>query len=831
MGIARKADIRPGIAGQRSLRPTLVSACVSAVLAAGMQSKARADEGANMQVPDAETSTLEEVIVTATRHAESLIDVPYNISAVTASELQNSGITDMQDLTHMVPGLEAPDLGPRANSYNNSLTIRGLNASSVNYEVGLLSAPVVSTYVDETPLFVNLKLTDIDRVEVLRGPQGTLYGSGSVGGTVRVIHNQPDPSATQLDLTVSSSGTAHADGPSESVDAIFNVPLAETAAFRGSAGYERLSGFTDALSVAVLNSQNQPVLADPAAPLTSLPLFTQQHGIDSSYTWYARGAALWKLTDAVTATVTYQHQTDHSDGFSQQRPGYELAQTLYSSQPADFNTDLGSFDVAVDFGFASLSSNSSFTNKTVHATFDETGLIESLVSLYDGYPRIVSPFYDTDHNKSFTEEIRLASKSTEALEWVLGGYFNHLIADSHTVEPVLGIGSWSEIPGSGRPAGCMVESVTCPYPTYGDVVQFYNGGIRPSLNPYPDLEFEDTRTVGFRDLAAFGETSYHLTSAWQVTGGARLFWQHYQIGLDSILPECGVICSDSGTNPEGLTLVQNEKAFRNQIFKLNTSYKLTPRTLLYLTWSEGFRHGGANVVPIGSCYFCEPKSLLTYAPDTVRNTELGIKGTIGPRSSYTFTVYNIDWARPQIEGFTRTGGFDFVTNGVSARSRGAEAELDLRLAEPLTMQLGYSYTDAKLTASFVQGYDDAVGVSGDQLPNVSRQQVTAALEYSHPFADDHEVHARLDSSYRSSFWTALPSSPLAQDLPAITLLNARLGVTITRTWRIDAFVDNIANRIFSYAVSTVPGPEHDRADNVGRPRTAGLRINYDFRSK
>ena len=236
-------------------------------------------------------------------------------------------------------------------------------------------------------------------------------------------------------------------------------------------------------------------------------------------------------------------------------------------------------------------------------------------------------------------------------------------------------------------------------------------------------------------------------------------------------------------------------------------------------------------MPIGTCTFCEPKSLLTYEPDTARNTELGIKGTFDKGSSYTVTVYNINWSNPQIEGFTKTGGFDFVTNGVSARSRGVESELAVRLAEPLTLELGYGYTDAKLTASFVRGYDDAVGVDGDELPGVSKQQGTAALDFSSPIGNDREFHARIDGSYRSSFWSALPHSELAQNLPGITLLNGRLGVTLGGAWRIEAFINNIANRIPAYAVSTVPGPEHNRADAVGRPRTAGLQLNYHFKSR
>jgi iron complex outermembrane recepter protein len=799
---------------------TSVSACVSAILAAAAQAPAHADEGADIQ----------EVIVTATRRAESVLEVPYNISAVSGADLQASGVTDLQDLTHMVPGLAGPDLGPRAGDFNNSLTIRGMSTSVVNFTSPNIAEPLVSTYVDDVPLFVNLKLTDIARVEVLRGPQGTLYGSGSVGGTIRIIHNEPDPTATEVDLFTTVSGTAHANDPSASFDAIVNVPLSDRIAFRGSAGYEALSGFTNALSVAELTSQNQPVLADPADPLHSPPVFFEQKGIDRSDTWYARGAALWNVSDAAKLTLSYEHQTDHSDGFSEQRPGYYLSQTLYAQQPGTFNTDLASLDASVEFGFATLSSTSSYTHKSEDYEFDVTGLIESLAAFYGNYPRIISPVFETSRDQIYTEEIRLVSKDSGPWQWVAGGYFSHQDQALYEYELLDGFATWSQLPGSGMPPGCTVESVTCPYPTFGDVIQFYKDGIRPSLNPDPDLNYTYNRMFTFRDLASFGELSYHFTDTWQATAGARVFWQRYTQDLIQTLPECGVFCSASGTNPEGLTEADNEKAFRNHIFKLNTSYSIAPRTLLYLTWSEGFRHGGANALPTGSCYYCAPNSLLTYEPDTAKNTELGIKGSLGAASSYTVTVYDIDWRNPQIEAYT-PAGFQYVTNGVSATSRGVETELALRIAEPLKLELGYSYTDAYLTASFARDYNALLGVSGDDLPNVSKQQVMAALEYSTPLGNHRELHARVDASYRSSFWTVLPHTPGAMDLPGFTLLNARAGVTFGGGWQVNAFIDNLTNKIAVTAVSYTPGPPHDGADFVNRPRTAGLQVSYSFKGR
>jgi iron complex outermembrane recepter protein len=805
---------------------THLASAISAILAAGAQ----------LHPVPAAAAEIEEIVVTATRRSESVSDIPYNISAISAADIANSGVTDLEGLTHMVPGLVAPDLGPRAGSINDQLIIRGLNASAVNADNQQIAAPAVSTYVDETPLFVNLKMTDIARVEVLRGPQGTLYGSGSLGGTVRMIHNEPDPTSTEFQVSTQASHSANAANPNEAIDLIGNLPISDTMAFRASGGYTRLAGFTDALSVAVLGPGAQPVLADPSNPLTSPPVFTEHRGIDWGNTWYARAALLWKPTDALKLTWSYQHQTDQSGGYSQVQPGDRYDQTLYMDQPGSFKTDLGAFDLSYDAGFATISSSSSYTSQSAFSQYDLTGLIESLAAYYGNYPRTLSPLLNNSTDKAFTEEVRFVSKNSGPWDWVAGAYYSDRKQTLESVEPILGFASWSELPGTGnfpgvnQPAGCTVQSATCPYPSFGDVIQYYKGGIRPSLNPYPDLNFTLDRHVTFTDFALFNETSYHFTDKWQATAGGRIFWQHYDQALEQTLPMCGPFCSQSGTAEDGLTADSQAKGFRSQIFKVNTSYEIAAHTLLYATWSEGFRRGGVNALPSGPCYYCETTALLTYQPDKAYNTEIGIKGSWGGGSSYTFTLYNIDWKDPQIEAYTLIGGFDYVTNGNTARSRGAEAELTLPLSHSTKLELGYAYTDAILTSSFERGVvPDLIGVSGERLPEVSKEQATAALEFAVPINDNHEFHARLDASYRSDFWTALPHSNSATNLPGFALVNARAGLGFGNAWRIDAFVNNLTNQEAATAVSPVPGPQHNRAEFVGRPRTAGIQFNYSFK--
>ena len=226
------------------------------------------------QAQEASTSEQTEptaIIVTAARRSQSLSEVPSNISAVTGEMLENAGVTDLNDFTRLVPGVVMLDEGPRVSGSRNTLIIRGLNANSMTPDDDNPSntQEAVSTYLGETPMFFPLKLIDIERVEVLRGPQGTLYGSGSVGGTVRIIPNAPDLTAFSAEVSAETSVTDHSGDINYDIYAILNLPLSSTAALRMSGGYQHLGGFIDALGLVQMDRDGKfdpgtPVLADPA---------------------------------------------------------------------------------------------------------------------------------------------------------------------------------------------------------------------------------------------------------------------------------------------------------------------------------------------------------------------------------------------------------------------------------------------------------------------------------------------------------------------------------------------------------------------------------------
>jgi iron complex outermembrane receptor protein len=215
-----------------------------------------------------EDTALQEVIVTASRRAASAQDLPISITAVSGAALEQKGIEDIAGLAHSMAGVNYTDRGPFGGVNGSTLIMRGLNSESTAFQEGLATSvvPPVATYVDDTPLFFNMRLEDLDRVEVLRGPQGTLYGSGSLGGTIRFVLNAPDPSGFDAKAQVGLSKTSHTHTTNEDVSGMINLPLSDTFAVRINAGASDDAGFVNQTNLYVLDSAGVPVLSQPTTP-------------------------------------------------------------------------------------------------------------------------------------------------------------------------------------------------------------------------------------------------------------------------------------------------------------------------------------------------------------------------------------------------------------------------------------------------------------------------------------------------------------------------------------------------------------------------------------
>jgi iron complex outermembrane receptor protein len=598
-------------------------------LVAPARTRAQAVQPTNAPPPPRQVIA-EDLVVTATRRSESVNKIPYSVTALSGATLQRRGITDLAGLRHSVVGLQATDYGQRGSNINNGFVIRGMTTNDIGVgesEFPNLAGNTVSNYIDETPLFINLKLTDIQRIEVLRGPQGTLFGADSVGGTVRTIHNKPDPSGYDYQIDGTISGTDHTSQPNSASDVMLNLPVTDRFAVRVNAGYDREAGYINADNAVLTTTPSvgltsQPLLANPAQPLTSAYRTGTDDGIGNSEVWFARGDALWKINDEYTAEFSYQHQVNTSDGFNFEYPGadYTIRRRI-PIDPSTTRTDIGAVTLTADYGFGTITSSSSYYSVETHDLYDNSGIDVQLPYYYGGYPRITTTNFDANKDRAFTQEVRLVSPIGTYFDYVAGIYYQNRRTEADSVETVPGFAEWANLSGSG-PEG---EG------TWANYLTSYYGGTRPgSLNP-ADLVYDFKRDVQFTDLAAFGEATVHLTPQWRVVGGVRMFSEDFRQTTIQHLYSAG---TSFGADSLGTSDGTGSQRSHSQIFKASTSYDFGKHALVYAVFSQGYRAGGANAYPIGTCVFCNAASLVPFGPDHANNYEIGVKGRVGRLVEY-----------------------------------------------------------------------------------------------------------------------------------------------------------------------------------------------------
>ena len=472
-----------------AIRLALLAGAGSAAMA---PAAARADSGTD-------GGALDEVVVTATRRQQNILDVPYSISAISADTLEASHVQSLSDLSHLVAGLSFVDQGPTSRS---NFVLRGINANSTSESPVLGSAgtvPPVSTYIGETPLFLSLHIDDLDRVEVLRGPQGTLYGSGSLAGTIRLVPKEPDPSAFAANVEADAGNLAVGHQWNNSYSGMLNLPLNDVSALRVTAGREHYAGFIDEpyvvklgpASTAVNSPVGVPVSGAPANPLFGPEVFSAVNNADVADVWQARVAYLFKPDDNLSVLVTYYHQDDKTQGVQAVSPyfkggsvDYPAAQNPFYSPtyPVSFPTggvvfpangtyvandgvlptshrkaDLGSVDLTVGLGFATLSSSTSYYQDKGRDVADGSPFIAKTPGIYGFMPRVVDYEEDFDTQKGFVEELRLVSAAgPHPLDYVVGFFFQHLQGNNGQQQWLPGqtaFGNLAGVPGSDQAEG------------------------------------------------------------------------------------------------------------------------------------------------------------------------------------------------------------------------------------------------------------------------------------------------------------------------------------------------------------------------------------------
>ena len=412
---------------------SVIASAVSTALVVTLSSfSANGAEEANNE---AKNNGIEVIQVTATRRSKAVEEIPFNISAISGKAIEEANIIDAQELLREMPGITVPDNGARLSENNNGITIRGLNVNPSATDSAFLSDPTVSTYVGNTPIFANFILKDINRVEVMRGPQGTLYGSGSLGGTVRYILNEPDTSEISGKVDMSYGATDGSDGNNMSFDGMLNLPVSDTVAFRFNLGKIDNDGVIDYANVFATDANNIP-LAENGDTVYGAPIYKNVKDADTVDMSYVRASALYQPNDDFKVVLSHMSQegeyggrrqeTSGPDGWGEYYDEYEIGAVLL--EPAENESQFTSLEIEYDLGFATLSSSTSMYDRDYIGTSDNTGFFASKGWLYwYGYGNFPRPAYAAErqnHEEAFVQEIRLTSNTQNSnYVCIVGAYY------------------------------------------------------------------------------------------------------------------------------------------------------------------------------------------------------------------------------------------------------------------------------------------------------------------------------------------------------------------------------------------------------------------------
>lgn len=723
----------------------------------------------SLALADTAAPRLEEVIVTASKREQTLNEFSGAATVVGADALAFS--SDINDVARLVPGFTVLDAGPRN---PDSLIIRGLRMGDVDANDLGGDGGSVASYLDNIPLqgyFVppSLSLKDLQRVEVLRGPQGTLYGNASIGGLVRYITARPDLADASLNLGVKVSQTAESDDLNYDTDLVINTPLiSDTLGVRLMLGKTENQGFID----------NPYLLSGP------------QKDINDDETRQARLSVLWQATEAFSLAGSYHYQkTDVGDrqATNQHFTGDKYTAASRYRQPMEGELHLFGLDATYDFSWASLSASVNRYEYDTSLTTDQT---DYLLRIDDIYGAWYSPYEDFS---AFTAnsvtadkdsvEVRLVSPDEQSLRWVVGTFYS---TDDAALTGVDYVPGFPEFIGFNRP----------------DNIDLYY-----------------TQAEDLRERSIYAEVAYDVTSKWEVLVGARSFHYDDEFSSCSVAPILQLV---EGTDLP-LGCIDGTDKHKGSLGKFSTKYQFTPDQNIYFTIAEGYRRGGANALPVTI------EDHRTYSPDTSVNYELGTHSYFfDNRLRVSASAFYIDWKNIQVLGVV-AAAYSATLNAEDARSKGVELEVAADLSEHWTIWSGFSYTDAELAEDVLDYNGQGENIyAGDRLPGSPEQQWNLGVDYTQSVR-----FGQLDASFNvtrsDEIYTALNDESVNYArLSGFTTANARASLSFDQ-WRLGIFINNIGNTrgITGKRTAYMYG-ERGQFEYITRPRTVGLSLRYQY---
>lgn len=652
-------------------------------------------------------NSIETVIVTADKRSELIKNVPMSMSVLGQDQLNLTNSRSFEDFVADVPGLSLTEGDPS----HPTLILRGINAGGDGATVG--------TYLDETPYgssnalangvdtAPNLDTYDMQRLEVLRGPQGTLYGANAMGGILKFVSNAPDPAAFADSFELGAVDMDHG-GTEASLRGMVNIPITDDLALRAVGFYAKTPGYID-----------DPALGDK--------------GTNSVLSDGGRLSALWTPTSKLSIRVNAaMQQLDDGNssaedvtlvpggGFYPTYGNYQQART--TNEPAGVRYYVFNAVVNYDLDWATLTSSTSFNLLHDFSYEDATGV----------YGADIQGFL---HQAKFTQEVRLASDPGHGpIDWLAGFYYTNEISSLHQ-----------------------------------DIVFTFQG------TPLGSLQL-DSR---YDEIAGFANGTYHITDRLSIGFGGR-----YTSNSQSA-DEYGLASANGSSTGSVFT------------WSADLGYKLDDDTNLYARAASGYQPGGPNDLPPGVTNV--PKS---YGPSTLTDYELGVKSSLlDSKLSFDADIYYIDWKNIQL--LTVVNGYGVNNNGPSARSDGAEANVNWTPIDGLAINLNGAYTDAVLTADTDPIY--AGGVKGDWLPYAPKWSAALSGDYNFESIGDwtpfiggtwHYIGERQSgfTPYADVLGGYMPANLYEHQyaLPAYSTLELRAGINWTK-WSLEFYAKNLTD--------------------------------------
>jgi iron complex outermembrane receptor protein len=769
--------------------------------------------------PPAGAEKIETVIVTAGHRAQNILAVPYNISSVSGDTIDQEHILDTAELMRSIPGVNVVDRGDRNADIVSGIRIRGLNVdSSALGDYAVSAQATVSTYVNETPIFANFLLSpsEIDRVEVLKGPQGTLYGSNSLGGTVRYIMRAPELDEFSGEVSATASSVALSSGIGFSGTGTINVPLGDTLALRATITRNDYPGDTDYVNLYQLDATGTPVATGGIG--STQAAYTSKKDADYAKQWYGRAALLWKPTSNFDATLTFMDQSDQFGGrrtTTQGTNGYGVPYQDGQSgamilEPATRDVYLASLETNWDMGFATLTSSTSAYNNRGEITSDNTGFYAQndwYRDYYYNYPRPLSEAIRHFGDKSYIEEVRLVSDGTHTLDYIVGAYYQNQELYSAQDSYLMGFQQWWDAAYCGFFAPCEAAVLN-------------------------NNDFLYRHWEHFTDAALYGDLTWHITSAFSATGGIRYF---DDVDSTHVYQTTGLYSSIFATSD-----TVGREATSKALFKGNLSWQFDEDDLWYATVAQGYRRGGSNGTPtVGR--FAESPAWETYQPDTDIDYETGVKG-VWHGITYNADIFYVDWKNPQINTSTTNWGFFAVQNGTKATTEGIETQINGNITDNLRYGLGYTYTNAVLGADlYAADGTYLINTKGAQLPGAPRNTVDGSLDYGIPLANSANIFLHLDGYYQSPtqdtiFREGLFSNKYYYPMDGFSIWNVSATYQMD-SWSAILWTKNLFDArgitgVYTQAyMGTSPAQNfygNDSKELTALSRTIGLTVNYKF---